>query len=316
MARISVRRKVILWGAVVTLCAALIAFSLLRGPRPKYDGPRGGASSPQATARRATHGIVLTGIRVKSPPIQGVRITSLKIDAVTRPTTAESYADLVKSAHNGDGKSAYVLFRLLRTCSSLAASPKALAKRRPTFDETWCEQVPNSNFDYVSWLRGAIRDGSIPATLAAYREDVPNVCESGANSTGPVTQVVPGACPLVTNAINAAVKAGSLNAVVAVGAREVWSGTPDATETSYAYIYAAAQGLKMSAAQGIDVDDAESASYQSLLESESTKYSKWMDQLSTKLDAPQLAQAQKMGNTILLGMSSCCQLFPRELPPP
>jgi hypothetical protein len=142
--------------------------------------------------------------------------------------------------------------------------------------------------------------------LAAYREDLPDVCQSGSNGPPPTTQTAFTSCDLVNRALQAAIKQGSLNAVVAVGTRALWNGPPggDTNMTSYAYIYAAAEGLKTSAARDLDVDDADDDSYQSLLDSEGAKYNQWMTQLGANLTPTQIDQAQKMGVDILSSMSS------------
>lgn len=308
------RHKLIVGAALIALCGGLIGFAYL-----KWSPWKVGHASDESLSdsqQRATHGLVLTRIHVKMPPSnQLLQIKKLQISSVVRPTTSESYANLEKSARSGNGQSAYVLFRLFQTCKSLMSRPKLVTAQAADFDATWCEQVQSTNFDYMSWLRSAIKDGYVPAALAAYREDLPDVCQSGANGAAATTQTVFSSCELLDHALQAAIKEGSLNAVVAVGARAVWNGPPDeATMTSYAYIYAASEGLKTSAARDIDVDNADSGSYQSLLDSESAKYDKWMNQLSANLTPTQLGQAQKMGLSVLSGMSSCCQLYPRDLP--
>lgn len=253
---------------------------------------------------------------VTSAPAKNVPVRRLKILAVLEPTSTRSYSDLKAAATAGDPTAAYSLFRQLQACRRVLSRSASASKPTPSFDPTWCEQVPADELDYRIWLRKAIEGHDIPATLAAYREDVASVCDAPdsenleSTSSEPPSASAP--CPLLDESMQAAVKAGSLNAMVALGARSVWNESPDAYVNAYAYISAADAGLRVAQEQGAEQAEGSGSSAR-LIASEQAEYAKWLTRLSPKLNSEQLARAQSLSEQIISNTSDCCQLFPREL---
>ena len=304
------QRKTIASGVIIVLSAVLVGTWSLMGATPEATKGSGIKSPPTTPSplhpfRRFEPFDFLR----QQPSTPQKAIWKLKISPAPKVSTDRTYSDLEQAAQNGNAEAAYSLFRLLQTCRFVVSRPGAVAKYLPEFDETWCEQVPEANLDYLRWLRTAVTAGYVPAVMAAYRENVGDICQNESNAAQPVP------CPALDDSVQAAIKAGSINALVAFGTRQIWADSSDASLTAYAYVYAASQALKLSGSQGTDADDPESSSSASLLKSESEQYNKWMGQLGSKLDTSQIEQAKNMGNTVLASMTSCCQLFPRTLPP-
>src|SRR5262249_8550444 len=146
-----------------------------------------------------------------------------------------------------------------------------------------------------------------PAVLAAYREDVPDVCAEERSKMDPNTPfpTLSGWCSLLDNALQTAVAGGNLNAMIALGVHMMWGqGAADGVN-SYAYIYAAAQGLEVSAGQGVQTTLAD-GDYQTFLQSERSKYQEWLAALGKRLSSDQLEKARSQADEILSGTSSCC----------
>jgi hypothetical protein len=180
------------------------------------------------------------GVRSKAPDRAITTREVTKVIAAPKSNPMQSFDQLVKGASDDHGETAFALYRLLRVCKAKLFGTSSDVRPDSDFDASRCEQITDSRMDFMSWLRRSRDMGYLPAIAEfAYlpRNEIalPNATAQERAEDRKKMDV----------ALRAAVKAGSVDAMLLLGT-SYFIDRPDQQSdrvTGYAYILAASQGL-------------------------------------------------------------------------
>jgi hypothetical protein len=298
----AMRNRLVLFGVTAAILAiAVFLFISFRNPSQSIQSLTSIRGPSVASAIDPATYLTSTPTGIKSKAGQGTQGTARKLIVLTvaKPNGSRTYADLYAAALGNDREAAYLLFQMVRSCSSLLAGPVSPAKAAIEFDPKWCEQVSNGELDYMRWLNKSVELGYIPAVLALATENIPSACNVAQSEN------VIDACKPVVASVESAGKAGSVQAWL-------WLGNtyrenvlfPKDPVMAYGYYLAAQGGLAESANQNLFDGDEQVVTQDTI-----NMVNRSLARQRAKLTASQLELGEQAARSILAG-SACCVLVP------